>query len=67
MKNLREMVKAYRSEHNLSTRQLAETIGLPRTTLNRFERNSDGMSAESLAVMVCWLLSDGRRPDRGTR
>jgi transcriptional regulator with XRE-family HTH domain len=67
MKNLREMVKAYRSAHNLSTRELAGEIGIPKATLNRFERSSDGMSAESLATMICWLLSKDRRLSRGTR
>lgn len=67
MKNLREMVKAYRSTHSLSTRELAGEIGIPRATLNRFERSSDGMSAESLAIMICWLLAKERRLTRGTR
>lgn len=67
MKNLREMVRCYRSTHNMSTRQLAGNIGIPRATLNRFERSSDGMGADSLARLICWMLSNPRRPGRGTR
>jgi hypothetical protein len=48
-------------------RQLAGEIGISRATLNRFERSSDGMSAESLATMICWLVSKERRLSRGTR
>jgi transcriptional regulator with XRE-family HTH domain len=64
--NLRAMLRAYRSHHRRSTRSLAADIGIPPTTLSRFESSSDGMTGDTLAKIVRWSLASSRRSTRGT-
>jgi hypothetical protein len=67
MRNFRDMVRCYRATHKISTRAYEGMTGVPRATISRFERTSAGVSADSLADLLCWALSNSKRPKRGTR
>jgi transcriptional regulator with XRE-family HTH domain len=64
MDHLREMIRCYRSVNGLSVRDTARRIGISPSTLNRFERLDDGMSAESLSKVLVWALSERRTHGR---
>jgi DNA-binding XRE family transcriptional regulator len=58
MEVFREMLKLYRTTNNLTTTELARTIGIPRSTLSQFESRRDGTKGTTLARMLCWALND---------
>jgi hypothetical protein len=60
------MFRLYRIEHRITTRDLADDIGIPSSTLGRFERIADGIHGETLVKMLVWVLQDRPRTKRGT-
>lgn len=62
MNRFRKMLKCYRLEAQLTTAAMAREIGIPRTTLDQFERRNNGTKSRVLAKLLCYALSDETQP-----
>lgn len=56
---LGDVLRAWRSHHELTARESAERIGIPDATLRRVEQG-EAMSGDTLALLIRWLLSPGQ-------
>lgn len=61
MLHLADAMKCYRNVNNLSVRDTAARIGISASTLSRFERHNQGLSASALAKLLVWLLATRHR------
>lgn len=56
MTRLGKMLRLYRDRHRLSTRGAAQKIGIPVSTLNRVERSTGGLTADTFLRIGAFLL-----------
>lgn len=57
LKNLRQLLSAYRKEQKLSVRSLSKLVGIEHTALWRFEQGS-GLREKQWTTLIAWIFKN---------